>query len=74
VVIDPHKLFDEIKCYFYGYIRDLKKDAHTPELIELRQNFKKKFKQCFGIDIGEEKPSSSNKRGICPNCKRIMPT
>ena len=53
VIVDPGLFHDHLEKVFCQYLSDLR--AAPPPSQGLRDNFKKKFLQAYGIDIGNEK-------------------
>lgn len=49
VVIRPEHLYGEVSAFFAGYLRDLKDRA--PHHNQLRDDFKGKFADSFGVDL-----------------------
>jgi hypothetical protein len=49
VIVEPEHLFGEVVTFFESYLKNLKRNESKYEL--LRDNFKKKFSDSFGIDI-----------------------
>ena len=48
--VQPEHLFDEVRSFLNAYLANLVNPASTHDLI--RQRFKVKFSDSFGVDIG----------------------